>query len=132
MLTAVFRRVRLEAMITLTCGHSARISGRAASPSMMGISMSRTTTSAGWRRKDAKAISPFEADATTQRSGSASICRHIRPRTTAESSTTMTLIRSPRLAVAWRVAGAFIGLMVIGALPYRVYLWKFTLNIDEI
>lgn len=90
--TVAPRWVKDDSMITLIPGTAFRMPGRAVSPSITGISMSSTTTSTGLRDKAAMACSPLEAWAATLMAGSSARMRETRPRTMAESSTSMTVI----------------------------------------
>jgi hypothetical protein len=94
MLMSALRLERLEAMMALTLGASARSLGRAVRPSMTGISMSRMMTSTVCLGSLFSACWPSPTDATTTMSSSTSRILRIRPRVTAESSTNMTRIGS--------------------------------------
>src|SRR5579859_7370305 len=91
---SAFFRVKVEAMITWRCGSTLSSSGSAVSPSITGISMSRMATSTSCRSMAFSAIWPLPTEAITWTCGSSSSMRVTRPRTTAESSTTMTRIGS--------------------------------------
>src|SRR5579859_75534 len=92
---SAFFKVRVEAMITWRCGSTLSSSGSAVRPSITGISISRMATSTSWRSSAFSAIWPLPTEATTWRCGSSSSMRVTSPRTTAESSTTMTRTGSP-------------------------------------
>src|SRR6185437_13448610 len=71
-------------------GEASSSRGSAARPSITGISMSRMMTSASLRAAWTMAIWPLLQEAMTSMRGSADSMRVMRPRTMAESSTTIT------------------------------------------
>src|SRR5271165_3816424 len=77
-------------MMTARSGFFCNKSGSAEMPSRSGISISSRTTSASFLSNQATASRPVGSEATTCRSGSASIQRANRLRTTTASSTTTT------------------------------------------
>ena len=91
--------VNVENMMTGSEGQVLRISTRVDKPSITGISMSNRTRSGFSRSICRSPISPLAAVPTTSRSGSSFSIAAMKPRTTAESSTTSTptfaLIASP-------------------------------------
>lgn len=90
MLTCALRCVSVDAMMILTSGAAFSNSGSAVSPSITGISMSSTITSTSLRDICDTASWPFPTVATTWMPESVSNARVIKPRITAESSTTIT------------------------------------------
>jgi hypothetical protein len=90
-------------------------SGSAEMPSSSGISTSSTTTSGLTRSIWATASRPVRSEAATARSGSSSIQRETRPRTTTASSTIMTRIGGWPAGATRETAGATVAATLMNA-----------------
>src|SRR4029079_6981425 len=110
----------VETIRIFNCGRAASSSGSAVSPSITGISISSTTTSGALGATSSTASLPLAWRDTASSSGSSSIQRDTNPRTTAESSTTITRIGSPFSAMVLGDPGGDGAVRLWGSIDYTL------------